>query len=81
MKDRAREAQGLSPAEDPGILQLSFLCSFPCRKPEQGAGLSLAGPRVPQALAGLLASFSTPGTHSTMGVMVRNFREAVNWTP
>lgn len=35
-------------------------------------------PGSPGALACLLASSSTLGTHSTMGVMVKNFRDAVN---
>lgn len=80
-KHRAREVQGLSPALDPGMLQPPCLCSFPCQKPELEMGLSLAGLGVPQALACLLASSPTQGTHSTMGVMVKNFRDAVNWTP
>lgn len=31
VKDRAREVQDPSPAEDSGILQLPLLCSLPCQ--------------------------------------------------
>lgn len=57
----------------PKDMSLPSLCSSIHQGPER-EGLR---PAEPTSLPLLIP----PSTHSTIGVMVRNFLEAVNWTP